>query len=364
MKYNMHTKMKMNVRKVEKSGLRVLLVGAFFICITLMLPGCFPEDEAVLAPPLIEPSVREYQTQTVEKGDIFNSVTVIGNVISAAEFSLSYESGGILDTVYVRNGTEVEEGELLVQLNNGDLEVQIELAELNLRKLELTLEESRANLRDARQSQNAQAIRGADYAVQRLELDLAAAELNLGQMTKRLESASLRSPVDGIVVYVDIALQKGDYIQPFDTIVQIADPSDLQVIFDPDRIDNPDVIQVGMIADMEIGSIQTTGRVVSSPSSAPADAEDTESDLFVLEFDTPVETMEMGDTINISIELERRENVVLIPLAALQSYMGRNYVFILDENGRAEVNVEVGVRSATEVEIISGLSEGQEIIIR
>jgi hypothetical protein len=38
--------------------------------------------------------------------------------------------------------------------------------------------------------------------------------------------------------------------------------------------------------------------------------------------------------------------------------------FILDENGRTEVNVEVGVRSATEVEIISGLTEGQEIIIR
>jgi membrane fusion protein, macrolide-specific efflux system len=63
--------------------------------------------------------------------------------------------------------------------------------------------------------------------------------------------ATLRSPIDGVVVYVNIALRKGDHIQPFETVVQIADPNDLQVIFDPDRMDNPDIIQVGMAADIE-----------------------------------------------------------------------------------------------------------------
>jgi multidrug efflux pump subunit AcrA (membrane-fusion protein) len=161
-------------KKIRISGLRVLIVGAFFIGVMILLAGCFPEDEAVLAPPLIEPSIREYQTQEVGKGDIINKISVIGNVISAAEYALSYERGGVLDTVFVRNGTEVEAGQILVQLDKGDLEVQIELAQLNLRKLELTLEEARANLRDARQSQNALRLFAArTINVQRLEIDLA-----------------------------------------------------------------------------------------------------------------------------------------------------------------------------------------------
>jgi macrolide-specific efflux system membrane fusion protein len=54
---------------------------------------------------------------------------------------------------------------------------------------------------------------------------------------------------------------------------------------------------------------------------------------------------------------------VQIPVAALRTQGARNFVLVVDGDGnKREVDVEVGLTTATAVEIISGLTKGQKVV--
>ncbi|MNI96739.1 hypothetical protein D3C73_1552570 [compost metagenome] len=55
--------------------------------------------------------------------------------------------------------------------------------------------------------------------------------------------------------------------------------------------------------------------------------------------------------------------MLIIPKVGLRSYMGRDYVQVLEGESRKEIDVEKGIVSSTEVEIRKGLKEGQKVIL-
>jgi hypothetical protein len=55
--------------------------------------------------------------------------------------------------------------------------------------------------------------------------------------------------------------------------------------------------------------------------------------------------------------------VIVLPRSAIRSYMGRNYVQIVEGERRKEVDIEVGLTTPTEVEIVKGLEEGQKVVL-
>ncbi|MNW06964.1 macrolide transporter subunit MacA [compost metagenome] len=75
--------------------------------------------------------------------------------------------------------------------------------------------------------------------------------------------------------------------------------------------------------------------------------------------------MNRGTPLSVSVITQRKEKAITIPLAALRSYSGRNYVQVVDEQGnKKEVDVEIGQQTATDVEIIKGLTSGQKVVGR
>jgi macrolide-specific efflux system membrane fusion protein len=64
-----------------------------------------------------------------------------------------------------------------------------------------------------------------------------------------------------------------------------------------------------------------------------------------------------------TIITESKANAVQIPLAALRTQGARNFVLVVDSAGnKREVDVEVGLTTATEVEIVKGLTPGQKVV--
>ncbi|UUZ95949.1 hypothetical protein LJK87_17180 [Paenibacillus sp. P25] len=84
-----------------------------------------------------------------------------------------------------------------------------------------------------------------------------------------------------------------------------------------------------------------------------------------MQLDQFPEGLTRGTQLSVSIVTQRKENAVTIPLAALRSYAGRNYVQIVDDQGnKREVDVEIGQQTATDVEIVKGLTPGQKVVGR
>jgi multidrug efflux pump subunit AcrA (membrane-fusion protein) len=81
-------------------------------------------------------------------------------------------------------------------------------------------------------------------------------------------------------------------------------------------------------------------------------------------FDDPAEmaNFELGDRVRVSILLERHEDVVWLPPAALREFSGRYFVVVKDGEGERRMDVVLGIEGDGRIEILQGVEEGQTVI--
>jgi multidrug efflux pump subunit AcrA (membrane-fusion protein) len=72
--------------------------------------------------------------------------------------------------------------------------------------------------------------------------------------------------------------------------------------------------------------------------------------------------IKVGMTANVIIPLEKKTNVLLVPISALTKQNGRTGVFMMEDGKPVFTEVKVGIISENEAEIVNGLEEGQEIL--
>lgn len=340
-----------NVKRRHLSG-TVAVTCAFFL---LSACSLLPKEEQMLEPPLVEPAQVEYETVEVTQGAIVKRVTGVGNFTSTASKDLHFtQSGGRIEEIHVKNGDEVKKGEVLVSLETGDLAFQIEQAGLDLEKANIRLEQ----LQD----------QGADsYAVDMAEIDKKSVQLRLHQLRKQREQARLTSPIDGYVTHLTEKGQ-GDQIGAYETIVQVVDPSEMQLIYSATSGKKLVDVDLGMSATVTMGDETYDGEVVQTSRDAPVNVPEEMVELFnrsvILDLEELPEGVEMGDHADIEIVTQAKGETLTIPRRGLRSFMGRDYVQIMDGESKEEVDVEVGIISSTKVEILQGLNAGDHVILK
>jgi hypothetical protein len=84
----------------------------------------------------------------------------------------------------------------------------------------------------------------------------------------------------------------------------------------------------------------------------------------VFDFENELQgSIRLGDNLAFTLELARKENVLIIPRGALRNFQGRDYVLVVDGETSREVDVERGLVTPTEAEIAAGLAEGQQVVV-
>jgi multidrug efflux pump subunit AcrA (membrane-fusion protein) len=99
-------------------------------------------------------------------------------------------------------------------------------------------------------------------------------------------------------------------------------------------------------------SIDTVGSVSSGVTSYPA----------VITFDTDVPEVFSNMSAQASIITETKSGVILVPTSAVQTQNGQSTVRVMRNNQEETVAVETGLSSGTQIEIVSGLHEGDTIV--
>ncbi|WP_230986874.1 efflux RND transporter periplasmic adaptor subunit [Cohnella fermenti] len=323
---------------------------------SLALTGCslLPAEEGTLKPPLIQPTEETFDVVEAARGNI--QTYLQGNVsfVSSAVESISFkESGGRLKAIHVALGDQVKAGDLLVELETGDLELQVKLQRLSVERAQLSYKSAKAS-----------GLEGDDLRYK--EIDLERETLTLAALEQRLSQSRLYSPFSGTVTYVD-QLKEGDGVSAYQSIVTVADPASMQLTYIAGNAQDLLPVEPGMPVSLKYKGKDYMGKVLQTPSNAPVTTDQAKADrnavTMIMSMDGIPEGVNVGDVAEMRLELQKRENVIIIPRSAVRSYMGRTYVQIAEDDRRKEVDVEVGLTTSTAAEIVQGLEVGQKIIL-
>ena len=193
------------------------------------------------------------------------------------------------------------------------------------------------------------------------QYDVELAKLSLENLQRELEESRLTADMAGHVVYLDYNVREGDYINAYQPLVRIADPNKLQLQISGAKSSD---FKPGMEADVIINKKSYQGTVVMTPADMPHDTPEELRDVVHIDVPDLPEGVKMGDHAQISLILDRREDVIVLPRNLVRNYMGRRYVLVLEDGLKKERDVEIGLETPTETEIMKGLEEGELIIIK
>lgn len=327
----------MKFTKKAKQILSIIITGG------ILFSGCgiLPKEEQTLAPPLVKPKKQEYEVYDVKKKDITREIKGNGTLISMNEKNLfTKENGRRIKDIKVQFGQTVKKGDILVELDSDNLENDIKLQQYNLEKAQINYEKA--------------AKENDEYNKKLVSIDVQIEKAKLNELKSELYKSKLIAPVSGKVTFLE-NLKGGDTVEPYQTLVTIADPNKLEVAYQS----GSDVSNVksGMKASLNYSGKNYEGVVAKLPTSGKY------KNSVIINFKNSFNDGKLDDSIEITITLETKKSTIVVPKEAIKSFAGDNTVEVLDGDKKVSVSIEKGIETSTEVEILSGLKEGQKVIL-
>ena len=178
-----------------------VLVG--LLALLLMLPGCVELAEDQPTPtPIPTPAESNKPIYDVKKGSIVQTVKSLGRVAASQEAILYFKQSGRLRRLYVDTNQKVKKGDLLAELETGNLRTQVEQAKLNLDMAQIKLSQAMQKA-----GTDSSAVSQAKASLEKAEADYAKANGELEKLKSGAVSADVRS-AEQSVASAEAALTK------------------------------------------------------------------------------------------------------------------------------------------------------------
>lgn len=301
--------------------------------------------------------VNPYVTEKVSKGRLVQTVSVTGKFNSDRTADMAFKSSGRITVLKTDIGDKVVKGQLIGTIDKSVLYEQLRQAEADIKAQKKTIsdmvDKRDTTTKDQRDSQRA--------VLQKIEAGRDA-------ILRQMRETSIYSPIDGIVIAKNYNV--AEMATAGSPIVTIADPNDLVIESNVPEVDIAD-IQIGQSADIVFDSLTDQdvfkARVVEIyPASTVI--QDVVYYKVKLRLESDDQRLKIGMSCDIDVLIDEKDEVLMVSRRAVKSEEGRQYIEILKTDGKEtaieKVYVETGLSGdGGMIEVKSGLSEGQEIIV-
>lgn len=336
-------------------------------------PGGFGGPGGGFRPPMTVEVIK------VGRGKISAHLSVVGNLIGEATVDVAPKTGGRLTTMSVKLGDRVRRGQIIGKVEDREIVEQERQAEASHTVGEATIRQREADLNLAltnversrnlygRQLLPKQTLDDAEarYTSAVAQVDLARAQLaqsasRLQELRINLANTNVVSPVDGFIAKRNV--DPGAWVSQQVPLVSVVDISSLRLVANVVEKDLR-MVTVGDPAVVEVDAFpgeRFNGRIARvAPILDPA----TRTAPMEVEIPNREFRLKPGMYAKVNLEIENRENVVLIPKIALVDSEGQRGVYQPSEESKAAFKaVKVGIEDGERAEILEGLSEGETIV--
>ncbi len=324
----------------------------------LLLAACGKKpEEKKSAPPGTPVTVAQAVMRTVELLE-----ETVGSLESLADPLVSAEVAGKVLRVMVVPGSRVKAGQVLAVLDAQDGSLTRQAAQAEVRRLETLSANQTRHLERLKQLRQQNFISPAaldDAAAQAsaTQDQWEAARAQLNRAENNVGKASIVSPVDGRVEKQIVA--QGQYVKVGDPLFQVVTTNKLRARL-PFPESMADVLKRGMTLRLTnpSSSEKLLGKIEEI---RPMAGSNRAFDVFVT-FDNPGE-WKPGATVNATVVLARHHNAVVIPEQSVVLRPAGRVVYVVQGDKAAQRVVQVGARQDGIVEIVSGLSAGETVVV-
>jgi multidrug efflux pump subunit AcrA (membrane-fusion protein) len=356
-----------------------------------------------------------YKFTNVEIGEINNVVSETGEITSTSRTEVKSTIQGIVYEVYVQNGDWVEKGQNLFYVTSsataaqqasawssyqsalstynsalvGEITAQanLETARVTILNQADTVDSMNDELVDGRDgiTQNAIDATNSELYIDNLsfkvkektylnyEQTLAAASAGLSSAWYSYQATIdgvITSPISGTVTNLAIAsgqnvdVSTSDVIAANAALIKSNDQTWVKIVVNEMEISKIEVGQEAKISVDALDNEKFQSSVMRVDGVGTNNGGIVTFGIYLLIAEES-EKIRPGMTVQVDIEIERKDKVLVVSNSAIKTYQGENAVQILDdETGEVlYLPVEIGSRDDINTEIISGANEGQEIII-
>ncbi len=355
----------------------------------------------------------------VERGDLARSVVATGKIQPLSKVEVKSKASGIVKKLYVDYGDHVKQGDILAELDKVQLEASVRASEANYQAaqaardsatatlernkvdaegpdvpyLKLSMERaekmyndgvmSKSFVEDAEKNYqlalNKQVSAQRNLAVSRAEIAKAEAQVAQAKAAHEnaeedLRNSTIISPIDGLVLSRDVNV--GDAVSSILVLgsqaTLIMTLGDISEVYVQGKVDEADIgkVYLNQPARIVVESFKDkkfTGKVTKI---SPMGKEKDNVTTFEVRVSISNPTLELKANMsaNAEILLEEKKNVLMVPEASLIYDKDRSASVELPDpkadNGRKKLPVKLGIPNGVKTEIISGLTEKQQVILQ
>jgi len=307
------------------------------------------------------------ETTLVEQGEIFQSITVPGKVVSKLRVDITPSIAGRLTNVYVEEGDSVKKDELLARLDDREARSNLKRAEAALNNAEEDVALAERSLKRLRQAFSKGAVAGQLVEEAEVELRSAKARLSVAEEEVRtsklsLENPRIVAPFAGTITarYVEV----GQWVVPSETLFSLVDQTQREIEVRVDAADSGGIAvgQTVTLTSDAFPGLQWTESVVRL-AAATSNVGNANTVSVYISLGSKAPSLRFGQQVDAEIRTSWNPSALKVPYGAIITKGGKSYVAVVDNNVITLVEVETGIEDFTHVEIRQGVHVGQYIIL-
>lgn len=355
----------------------------------------------------------------VSRGDVARSVIATGKIQPITKVEVKSKASGIVEKLYVDINYRVKKGQPLAQLDQQEILAQVDAqkaqlaaAEANVSTFQANIEQDKVNaaapdlpmykvtvdrykkmLNDGIVSQQAYDDANKDYLAALTRSESAKAQVlvdtaklkqaraqvqqskaSLAQLQEQLSYTTIVAPMDGVILSRDVEI--GDAVSSIlvlgSTATLIMTEGDTSQVYVDGKVDEADIAHVYMNQPARIKVESFRNRTFSGKVTkiSPMGVEKDNVTTFEVRvsINNPGGELKANMTANAEILLDEHKNVLTVPENAV-TYDNKKDAFVdvpdsKQKEGTRRIPVKVGLSNGSVTEIVSGLNQGQDVVLQ
>lgn len=396
----------------KKKSKRVFYILGAFAVLALIVVGLVA---ATRGSTKIDPS----KLGKVERGDLAKSVVATGKIEPITKVEVKSKASGIVQKLLVDYGDKVKKNQVLAELDKEEILAQVNQQKASLQAAEAAARAADADLQRAKvdaegpdipmlkrayeraqkmakdgvvsesaldeaqknyelainkQQLGTANVISAGSKVKQAEAQVAEARALLAQKEKEYENSTIVSPIDGVVLSrdVEVGTAVSSILVLGSSATLVMTLGDTREVYVKGKVDESDIgkVYIGQPARIKVESYKdrTFSGKVTKISPMGVEKDNVTTFEVRVSIDNSKGELKSQMTANAEVLLEEHKGILMVPEGALIYDKDRKAsVEIPDpaaKDGRKKLAVTVGISNGSKTELLSGLNEGQQVILQ